>query len=92
MQRWEYMTLVSQTNYGSIKYHINGELNTQLKNVALPTVLNQCGAQGWEMISTRPVSQNEFMYIFKRPVRPAGLTQLGGQPAQGNNNNPPGGK
>lgn len=83
IQRWEYMTLVSQANYGSVKYHINGELNTQLKNTPLPTVLNQCGAQGWELIGMRQLSQNESQYIFKRPARPAGLNQLGAQPQSG---------
>jgi hypothetical protein len=79
MQRWEYMTLVAQANYGSVKYHINGELNVNLRNVPLPTVLNQCGGQGWELVGMRQVSQNESMYIFKRPARAAGVTPLGAQ-------------
>jgi hypothetical protein len=87
MQRWEYMTLVSQANYGSIKYHINGELNVQLRNVPLPTVLNQCGAQGWELVGMRQPSPNETMYIFKRAARAAGITSLGGQQAAGGDSN-----
>lgn len=67
--RWEYLVMEASINYGGSKFTLNGELNNQLKNAALPAVLNQLGAVGWEMISAQPVNANITLYTFKRPTR-----------------------
>jgi hypothetical protein len=67
LSRWEYLVLEANTNYGAQKYVINGELNNQLKNQPLILVLNQVGAQGYEMVNFSITGQNSQIYVFKRP-------------------------
>ncbi len=65
MQRWEYLTLQSSTNYGTTKFYINGEMQTALKNQPLSSVINQVGAQGWEMVGIAS-DKDGMVFIFKR--------------------------
>ncbi|MCU0481940.1 MAG: J domain-containing protein [Anaerolineae bacterium] len=66
-QKWEYLSLLSTRNYGTIKYYINGEQQTHLKNMRLILVLNDLGGQGWEMTGiTTDIKSGAATYIFKR--------------------------
>jgi len=66
-QKWEYLSLLSTRNYGTIKYYINGEQQTHLKNTRLIIVLNELGGQGWEMTGiTTDMKSGAATYIFKR--------------------------
>lgn len=66
-QKWEYLSLLSTRNYGTIKYYINGEQQSHLKNVRLILVLNELGGQGWEMTGiTTDIKSGAATYIFKR--------------------------
>jgi ABC-type cobalamin transport system ATPase subunit len=67
MQRWEYMTLTSSKNYGTVKYYINDAQQQVLKNQKLVDVINQIGGQGWEMVGLA-AGESENIYIFKRPT------------------------
>ena len=70
MQRWEYLTLESSKNYGTTKYYVNGEMQPALKNGNFPTIINQLGGQGWELIGISTVG-NEQTFVFKRPTQRA---------------------
>lgn len=66
-QKWEYLTLLSTRNYGTVKYYINGEQQGHLKNIRLIAVLNDMGGQGWEMVgTTTDLKSGSTTYIFKR--------------------------
>ena len=67
IQKWEYLTLLSTRNYGTIKYFINGEQQSHLKNMKLTSILNEVGGQGWEMVGiTTDIKSGAATYIFKR--------------------------
>lgn len=79
IQRWEYLTLESSTNYGTTKYYVNADMQPALKNKPLPEVINTIGAQGWEMVGIA-TTKDGLVYIFKRPsikapVKPAAAPQ-----------------
>lgn len=65
-QKWEYLTLMSKTNYGTTKYFINDQMQPSLKDGKLPVIFNQLGGQGWEMIGVNE-KERAMVYIFKRP-------------------------
>lgn len=68
-QKWEYLTLLSTRNYGTVKYYINGEHQSHLKNMKLITIMNDLGGQGWEMVGiTTDLKSGAATYIFKRPT------------------------
>ena len=66
MDKWEYMTLDSSSNYGTTKFYINGDMQPALKNEPLHKIINQIGGQGWELIGISSEGP-EKTYIFKRP-------------------------
>lgn len=72
MNKWEYLTLETSTNYGSTKFHVNGELQTALKNAQLPVVMNQLGSQGWELVGLNRNEEGNMTYVCKRPRVPTG--------------------
>ena len=66
-QKWEYLSLLATRNYGTLKYFINGEQQSHLKNMRLIHVLNDIGGQGWEMTGiTTDIKSGAATYIFKR--------------------------
>ena len=65
MQKWEYLTLKSSRNYGTVKYYINDLQQPSLKNGKLVVIINQLGGQGWEMIGVNEMDRAQI-YIFKR--------------------------
>lgn len=65
MQKWEYMTLESSTNYGTTKFFVNGDMQPALKNQPLHEIINQLGWQGWEMVGLT-TDGDQKTYIFKR--------------------------
>lgn len=76
MDKWEYMTLESHSNYGTTKFYINGDMQPALKNEALHKIINQIGSQGWELVGLSAIGE-EKTYIFKRHVaRKATTSQL----------------
>ena len=66
MQRWEYLTLKSKTNYGTTKFYINDQMQPTLENGRMPQIINQLGGQGWELIGIGD-DDGANVYIFKRP-------------------------
>lgn len=68
MQKWEYLTLRASRNYGTVKYYVNDKQQPTLKNGKLPSIINQLGAQGWELIGVNAADAREQTYIFKRPA------------------------
>lgn len=75
MHRWEYLTLQSSKNYGTTKFYVNGEMQPALKNQEMAVVMNQLGAQGWEMVGIASESDG-LTFVFKRPT--ATTRQLNG--------------
>lgn len=67
LQKWEYLTLESTSNYGTVKYIVNGEQQPAIKNFPLFQVINQIGSQGWEMVGIAAVAEQRT-YVFKRPT------------------------
>lgn len=69
VQKWEYLTLLSTRNYGTVKYYINNEQQSHLKNMKLILIMNDLGGQGWEMVGiTTDLKSGAATYIFKRPT------------------------
>lgn len=68
-QKWEYLTLLSTRNYGTVKYYVNGEHQSHMKNMKLIVIMNDLGGQGWEMVGiTTDLKSGAATYIFKRPT------------------------
>ena len=65
-QKWEYLTLMSKTNYGTTKYYINDQQQPTLKDGKLSVIFNQLGGQGWELVGVNEMDRAQI-YIFKRP-------------------------
>ena len=65
MQKWEYLTLKSKTNYGTTKFFINDQMQPALKNGNFPVILNQLGGQGWDLVGISD-DDGAQVYIFKR--------------------------
>ncbi len=65
MQKWEYLTLDSASNYGTTKFYVNGDMQPTLKNMALHDIINQLGGQGWELVGVA-AEKDARTYIFKR--------------------------
>ena len=65
-QKWEYLTLMSKSNYGTTKYYINDQQQPTLKDGKLPVIINQLGGQGWELVGLNEADKAQT-YIFKRP-------------------------
>ena len=65
MQKWEYLTLKSKTNYGTTKYYINDTMQPTLKDGKFPVILNQLGGQGWDLVGISEADGAQ-VYIFKR--------------------------
>ena len=80
MQRWEYLTLSSSKNYGTIKFFINGEMQPALKNGNFTQIINQIGGQGWEMVGIS-FDGAENTYVFKRGAGKVATGQLQEQAA-----------
>lgn len=67
LQRWEYLTLQSSSNYGTTKFYINGEMQPDLKNGVFSDIINTLGSDGWEMVGMTAVG-SDVTYVFKRPT------------------------
>lgn len=65
--RWEYLTLKSSTNYGTTKYFINDDLQSDLKNTEFVEIMNTLGSDGWELVGISTV-EKEQTFVFKRPA------------------------
>ena len=65
MQKWEYLTLKSKTNYGTTKYYINDTMQPALKDGKFPVIINQLGGQGWDLVGISAADEAQ-VYIFKR--------------------------
>lgn len=74
MSKWEYMTLDSSTNYGTVKFYINGEQQPKLKNRPLFEIINQLGWIGWELVGVT-AEKDDKTYIFKREATRAPVMQ-----------------
>ena len=71
MSKWEYLTLDSSHNYGTVKYYINGEMQPAIKNQPLHIIINQIGGQGWEMVGISVMGETQT-FIFKRNMAATG--------------------
>lgn len=65
MQKWEYLTLMSNRNYGTTKYYVNGTNQPTLKNANFVDVVNQLGGQGWELVGISVMDKDQT-FVFKR--------------------------
>lgn len=74
MSKWEYMTLDSSTNYGTVKFYINGDQQPKLKNRPLYEIINQLGWIGWELVGVT-TQKDAATYIFKREAKKAPVMQ-----------------
>ncbi len=68
LQLWEYLTLSAATNYGTTKYYINGSMDPSLRNANFAAVINDFGAEGWDMVGITTAGK-ERTFIFKRPTK-----------------------
>lgn len=75
--RWEYMTVIVAVQYGGAAEadlwrarFINGqEVENWKASPPVTQLMNQWGADGWELIGITPVpSGNLYRMIFKRPA------------------------
>lgn len=74
MGKWEYMTLDSSANYGTVKFYINGDQQPKLKNRPLFEIINQLGWVGWELVGVT-AGKDTATYIFKRQASKAPVMQ-----------------
>lgn len=61
MQKWEYLQLKLFTDYGEVRYAVNGQFKHEWNNQAFHAILNNLGDQGWEL-----VTEEAREYLFKR--------------------------
>ena len=63
MQKWKYLQLSWHRENGKLRYAEDGKFKPDWDNSALHTILNNLGAEGWELVA---VSHDKNECIFKQ--------------------------
>jgi hypothetical protein len=69
MGAWEYRVLAVHASHGNLSVR-----NDRGEEAPLEAILNELGAERWEVVAVTPSATTYLLYTLKRPKRGAGST------------------